>query len=91
MKLKKTCETCYYNQRDCSYLLGANCLQYGLCDWEPYTNADHIKSMCLTDLAKFLCNFANCDYCPASGRCDVVESSGFRKWLNERVKLDEQS
>lgn len=91
MKLKKTCETCYYNQRDCSYLLSANCLQYGLCDWEPYTNADHIKSMCLTDLAKFLCSFGDCECCPAREHCEYEERNGFIVWLNERVKLYEQS
>lgn len=90
MKLEKNCETCYHNQRDCSYLLSANCLQYGLSDWEPYTNYDHIKDMWLKEMAEFLCSFANCDYCPASGCCDGSESSGFRKWLKEKVDLDEQ-
>lgn len=90
MKLEKNCETCYHNQRDCSYLLSANCLQYGLCDWEPYTNYDHIKNMWLNEMAEFLCSFGDCGCCPARDCCDRRQN-GFREWLKMKVKVDEQS
>lgn len=84
MTLEKTCKTCYHNQRDCSLVTSANCTQYGLCDWEPYTNYDHIKNMWLKELAVFLCSITDCIDCPGREYCKP-KHMGYKDWLKEKV------
>lgn len=52
--IKKSCETCFDNTRGCSFMLSTKCVENNYFDWEPFTNADHIKSMTVDELAEWI-------------------------------------
>lgn len=54
MKLKRICDTCYNNHRDCSYLQSHDCLFTNLSEWKPYTNAEWIQDMEVDELADYI-------------------------------------
>ena len=88
--MDKNCTTCfnhYHNKHTNSICnMALRCDGHSL--WEPYTNADWIKTANIAELSEFLCNVGDiCPACIAKEYCSVGDN-GFTNWLKER-KVDE--
>lgn len=68
------------HERDCQYF------------WQK-TNADRIRAMTDEELAKFMCEWCNCDigYCPGVSLCtpSLGKANGLVKWLQQPAEEKE--
>lgn len=89
--MKKDCDTCYHNTRECNAMLLNECQQTDRGKWEPYTRGDYIRQMSDIELENLLCAIigkdGNCHNCIARGQCSPGHN-GFKYWLKERVEAE---
>jgi hypothetical protein len=57
------------------------------------TNYDRIKSMSVEEMAEFLFEYVDCDFCPVSELCKTKNyencKKSLKKWLLQEVREDE--
>ena len=91
--MRKSCETCYHHYHNkhtltiCRHAL--KCDDH--CMWQPYTNADWLRTIRDEKLARFLCSVtADCDECIVSSMCEKG-NNGFSRWLDKRREDESES
>ena len=87
--MRKDCDTCKHDEfcwkdeycEDC--LAGNPPTRWEPADYyKPDTNIECIRNMTNEQLARFLCEFADCHACPAMGECNGGHDA-FLKWFEK--------
>ena len=83
-KLERSCFTCYHNCRDCGHVTTINCLlKAELPMWQPYTNAECIRNMAVSEMAKFICEIGKFEYGAVAEWLD--SKVGEKEFPNEQI------
>jgi len=82
------CKTCRHNYKpkDCEPRCNRMC--DGISEFEPQTNADHIRSLSDEELAEWFAETVGCKLCDRIGLCRGVSEckEAYLQWLKSEVK-----
>lgn len=87
--VRAICEKCKNYEAEiqgCLYM-DADCVNGS--EFEPFTNYDQIKNMTVDEMAEFLFEYGDCDFCPVSSKCKIRNyencKKNIKKWLESEV------
>ena len=92
--MKNSCENCKYVFESMDGEHCKNCIHNATDNFEPMTNADHIRSMDDTEMAEFLCDVSSrgdnkYESCIAADKC-VYMHNGMIDWLRSPVEVENE-